>query len=365
MFAPKASQPPSRVAEKSKQVPQRSILAQQESRKSDVEALPELQQAAGNRTVAQLLQTDAGRPLSPATRARLEAQFGHDFSAVRIHAGPEAASAARNLSAKAFTVGSHIGFSSGRYAPDTRAGHRLLSHELAHVVQQSRRGAARPTTDGRGPMESAAQQAAARAEGGGPVPVAGASAVGVAAEPEQEESWLDRAKAGLEGASDAARGAYDDPKAAWQEVKDRAKETYSEAKDTAHEYGGKADAYATAAKQVEGGATKGLFSMVEGIGSALVHPLNTVQGLGKIANMGSLLPSIDTFKELGNFGKDVLDSSGSSKDAVKNLWKAGQDKQEAGSPQSLSMLEGIGKNYIEAAGGEIVPPVEQKTDDQT
>jgi hypothetical protein len=214
-------------------------------------------------------------------------------------------------------------------------------------------------------MESAAQQAAARAEGGGPVPVAGASAVGVAAEPEQEESWLDRAKAGLEGASDAARGAYDDPKAAWQEVKDRAKETYSEAKDTAHEYGGKADAYATAAKQVEGGATKGLFSMVEGIGSALVHPLNTVQGLGKIANMGSLLPSIDTFKELGNFGKDVLDSSGSSKDAVKNLWKAGQDKQEAGSPQSLSMLEGIGKNYIEAAGGEIVPPVEQKTDDQT
>jgi hypothetical protein len=92
--------------------------------------------------------------------------------------------------------------------------------------------------------------------------------------------------------------------------------------DTFKELGGKQMG------QVEGGAAKGLFSMVEGIGSAVAHPLNAVQGLGKIANMGSLLPSSGILKELGNFGKDVLGPSGSSKDAVKNLWQAGQDKQE-------------------------------------
>jgi hypothetical protein len=464
-----------------------------------------LEQAANKRAVARLLQAEPGRPLSPAIRARMEGQFGLNFSAVRIHAGPEAADAARSLSAKAFTVGSHIGFSSGRYAPGTRVGHRLLSHELAHVVQQSRRGTAQPTTDGRGPVESDAQEAAARAEGGGPVPVAGASAVGVAADPEQEESWLDRAKAGLSRASAAARAAYEDPKAAWQEVKDKAKETYSEAKDTYHEYAGKADAYATAAKtawdaspvkqvlqagaddktiaeqiadsfeakqppasdtsprakmirsagkimkasaylnseprraamkrlleghpidaikaaqdtadkglkdikeatfdtinkwedgefdaeskpmvdpathptlakiehgadvgskwvdkrtrQVVGGAAKAVFSMAEGIDSALLHPLNTVEGLGKISENVSPLPSMDTLRELGRFGKDMLDPSVSSKDALKNLGKAEEQKQQ----QSLDMLKGLGKNYIEAAGGEIVPPVDQQTDDQ-
>ena len=37
----------------------------------------------------------------------------------------------------AYTVGSHVVFGTGRYAPGTPDGQRLLAHELTHVVQQS------------------------------------------------------------------------------------------------------------------------------------------------------------------------------------------------------------------------------------
>jgi hypothetical protein len=37
----------------------------------------------------------------------------------------------------AYTVGSHVVFGSGRFAPETASGKHLLAHELAHVVQQA------------------------------------------------------------------------------------------------------------------------------------------------------------------------------------------------------------------------------------
>jgi Domain of unknown function (DUF4157)/Contact-dependent growth inhibition CdiA C-terminal domain len=60
----------------------------------------------------------------------------HLFDDVRIHVDPVAASSAAALSAYAYTVGSHIVFGQGQYAPTTQAGRRILAHELAHVVQQ-------------------------------------------------------------------------------------------------------------------------------------------------------------------------------------------------------------------------------------
>jgi hypothetical protein len=77
-----------------------------------------------------------GQPLDPAARRAMEARFGHDFSKVRIHADPAGERSARDLQAKAYTAGDHIVFASGAYAPSTRAGQRLLAHELAHIVQQ-------------------------------------------------------------------------------------------------------------------------------------------------------------------------------------------------------------------------------------
>ncbi|HEU4597714.1 MAG TPA: DUF4157 domain-containing protein [Pyrinomonadaceae bacterium] len=84
-----------------------------------------------------------GRPLDTSTRALMESRFGHDFSHVRIHTDTRAAESSEAVNAHAYTLGSHITFGAGRYAPETTEGRRLLGHELTHVLQQTAsRGAA-------------------------------------------------------------------------------------------------------------------------------------------------------------------------------------------------------------------------------
>jgi len=87
-------------------------------------------------TVARVLQTP-GRALDAQTRIPLENHLGHDLAHVRIHTDGLAAGAADALHANAFTIGAHVSFAEGRYAPGSEGGRRLLAHELAHVVQQS------------------------------------------------------------------------------------------------------------------------------------------------------------------------------------------------------------------------------------
>src|SRR5215471_15769928 len=86
-------------------------------------------------SVHQALRTP-GQPLDKATRAFMEPRFGVDFSNVRIHTDPLAASSAKALGAHAYTVGTEMVFSGGQFAPNTASGRRLLAHELSHVVQQ-------------------------------------------------------------------------------------------------------------------------------------------------------------------------------------------------------------------------------------
>ncbi len=77
-----------------------------------------------------------GEPLSGEVRSFMEPRFGRDFSSVRVHTGSRAASLAKGLRAQAFTRGSDVYFGSGKYAPNTASGKRLVAHELAHTVQQ-------------------------------------------------------------------------------------------------------------------------------------------------------------------------------------------------------------------------------------
>ena len=79
---------------------------------------------------------DQGQPLDRAVQASFEQRFRHDFSAVRVHSDSRAAESAKRLGALAYTVGSDIVFGPSRYSPETRAGRRLLAHELTHVIQQ-------------------------------------------------------------------------------------------------------------------------------------------------------------------------------------------------------------------------------------
>lgn len=78
-----------------------------------------------------------GQPLDANTRASMESRFGHDFGSVRVHDDAQAVESAQAVDAQAYTVGRDIVFASGKYAPRTAKGRRLLAHELTHVVQQS------------------------------------------------------------------------------------------------------------------------------------------------------------------------------------------------------------------------------------
>lgn len=80
----------------------------------------------------------SGQPLPQSERAFFEPLFGTDFSQVRVHADSQAAETARTVNARAFTLGRDIVFDAGQYQPSVSEGRRLLAHELAHVVQQSR-----------------------------------------------------------------------------------------------------------------------------------------------------------------------------------------------------------------------------------
>ena len=80
-----------------------------------------------------------GHALREPERTLFESRFRHDFGRVRIHDDARADAAARAVSADAYTQGDHVVFRSGRYAPGTLAGRRLLAHELVHVLQQSGR----------------------------------------------------------------------------------------------------------------------------------------------------------------------------------------------------------------------------------
>lgn len=77
-----------------------------------------------------------GQPLDSGARREMEARFGHDLSAVRLHTGDEAAQSARAVGANAYTSGPDIVFGEGQYQPGSPSGRRLLAHELTHVIQQ-------------------------------------------------------------------------------------------------------------------------------------------------------------------------------------------------------------------------------------
>jgi len=77
-----------------------------------------------------------GNPLPASSQTEMEDRFGADFSRVRIHTGDYAARLSRQLSAKAFTVGSDIYFSGGAFSPELSEGKFLLAHELTHTIQQ-------------------------------------------------------------------------------------------------------------------------------------------------------------------------------------------------------------------------------------
>jgi Domain of unknown function (DUF4157) len=117
--------------------------------------------------------TGGGAPLPADARSRMEAVFGTDFSAVRVHEGEQAAA----VGARAYAQGDQLHFAPGQYDPASAAGQELLGHELAHVVQQRGGGrASAPQAKGGNlyadaGLEAEADRAGAQAARGEPVGV--------------------------------------------------------------------------------------------------------------------------------------------------------------------------------------------------
>ncbi len=85
---------------------------------------------------ATLRDTSKGAELDPQIRKPMEARLGADLGQVRIHSGTPASAMNRDLNSRAFALGQSIYFGEGEYQPETDRGSRLLTHELAHTVQQ-------------------------------------------------------------------------------------------------------------------------------------------------------------------------------------------------------------------------------------
>ena len=144
---------------------------------------------------ARLPADGGGAALPPAVQAKMEASFGADFSAVRIHEGPRSAA----IGARAYAQGTDIHFAPGEYQPDSERGQALLGHELAHVVQQAQ-GRVAATTQAKGvgvnddaALEREADEMGERAARGEPARPGGgaiATGAGAAAAPVQRLIWL-------------------------------------------------------------------------------------------------------------------------------------------------------------------------------
>jgi hypothetical protein len=170
----------------------RATHDQEEDRESESEIdgthpaaaeLLDLQHAVGNQTMQRVL---GGRPpgatessaevnasstaLPQSTRQQMEAQFGEEFSDVRVHTDQDAAASAVERGSSAYASGRDIYFAPGKYAPGTPEGTHLLSHELAHVVQQSKGVSGNAAAVNSDP-EREADHAAERIVAGGPVNV--------------------------------------------------------------------------------------------------------------------------------------------------------------------------------------------------
>ncbi|WP_163392653.1 DUF4157 domain-containing protein [Enterovibrio norvegicus] len=91
----------------------------------------------GSAAIAPCYLAGTGSPLPEPLQSSMGQHFQQSFSHVKVHDSSNAHLAAQTLSARAFTIGNHIAFARGQYAPNTADGQALIAHELAHVVQQS------------------------------------------------------------------------------------------------------------------------------------------------------------------------------------------------------------------------------------
>ncbi|MFO7563927.1 MAG: DUF4157 domain-containing protein [Enhygromyxa sp.] len=77
-----------------------------------------------------------GTPLPTQVRSFLEPRFGVGLGGIRMHTDSSANDLARQVNARAFTLGQDIFFGRGEVRPHARNGMKLFAHEIAHTLQR-------------------------------------------------------------------------------------------------------------------------------------------------------------------------------------------------------------------------------------
>jgi hypothetical protein len=105
-----------------------------------------------------------GQAMPGIERGYFESRLGTDLSGVRVH--PDSPVAA-DYGARGLAAGRDIAIAPGYWQPGTAGFRRLLGHELAHTVQQSRTGPAVQLDGADPPLQEAKKQDETGAAGGG------------------------------------------------------------------------------------------------------------------------------------------------------------------------------------------------------
>ena len=108
-----------RTADQVMRMPEPEVARVQLSRTSEQEKVQKKSTAldVGDRTAPESVREALrapGQPLDASSRGYFEPRFGHDFSRVRVHSDAGAAQSARDIDARAYTVGNNIVFGAGR-----------------------------------------------------------------------------------------------------------------------------------------------------------------------------------------------------------------------------------------------------------
>src|SRR5690606_10460355 len=83
-----------------------------------------------------------GASLPSQARDFIEPRLRVGLGGIRVHSDPEAGSLAREINARAFTLGQDIFFAPGQLQLQTPTGMRLVAHEIAHTVHAGPAGGA-------------------------------------------------------------------------------------------------------------------------------------------------------------------------------------------------------------------------------
>jgi Domain of unknown function (DUF4157) len=78
-----------------------------------------------------------GNPIPANVNHFFSSKMGYDFSNVKVHTDKEAAKSAKDVNAKAYTIGNHIVFNEGQYNHESSEGKKLMAHELTHFMQNN------------------------------------------------------------------------------------------------------------------------------------------------------------------------------------------------------------------------------------